>query len=90
MARWYFLGLTVCLLLLASSVEAARWSPFVPSVPRHNPYSSYEAGYRAGYAHRMGVPTYNWGYFGIRQRPNSIAHERYYNDSIDWTFKPGY
>ncbi len=38
----------------------------------------------------MGVPTYNWGYFGVKARPYTVYQGSYYNDHVGWSFRRGY
>ncbi len=38
----------------------------------------------------MGVPTFNWGYFGVPGRKYVVDHEAYYGDYQEWGVRRGY
>jgi hypothetical protein len=38
---------------------------------------------------RVGVPSYNWGYFGARTRPSCSQHQSYHGEYIQWTSRRG-
>ena len=38
----------------------------------------------------MGVPTFNWGYFGVKSRVYSVSHGAYYDDYREWGIRRGY
>jgi hypothetical protein len=40
-------------------------------------------------SHGLAVPTYNWGYFGARSRPTTLTQRAYYEDYVQWSFRPG-
>ena len=91
MFRLCFFSSVLVGLSLLSSPAAGYWGRLFASRPRQpNPYESYEAGFQAGQMQRMGAPTYNWGYFGVRSRPNGVCHKGYYGDYIDVSYRSGY
>lgn len=53
-------------------------------------YGYIDAGPSAWYGQSMGVPTYNWGYFGVKARPYTVYQGSYYNDHVGWSFRRGY
>ena len=38
----------------------------------------------------LGVPTFNWGYFGARHVPDSTTHADYYGDYFQRSIRQGY
>ena len=38
----------------------------------------------------MGVPTFNWGYFGVKSRAYGVSHGAYYDDYQEWGTRRGY
>lgn len=36
---------------------------------------------------RLGVTTYNWGYFGAQSGTSVVGHRNYYNDYKQWSFR---
>jgi len=57
-----------------------------PAPYRYQQYSTHYPWYGYGF----GVPTYNWGYFGVRWRPGCISHTGYYDDYMQWSYRRGY
>lgn len=53
-------------------------------------YPVYAAGNYPWYGYGFGVPTYNWGYFGVRYREAKNAHTGYYGDYYQWGYRRGY
>ncbi len=53
-------------------------------------YPAYSSGNYPWYGYGFGVPTYNWGYFGVRYRPSNYVHEGYYGDYYQWGYRRGY
>jgi len=75
----------------ASFASAGRLGRLFTAPPaKPNPYENYAAGYEAGHMQRMGVPTYNYGYFGVRSRPYCVWHKSYYGEHVDMSFRPSY
>jgi hypothetical protein len=61
-----------------SAAPAGAW--FYPKfIPELEPW-------RSG---RVGVPSYNWGYFGARTRPSCSRHRSYHGEYIQWTSRRG-
>lgn len=54
------------------------------------PYGHRDAGPSAWYGHSMGVPTYNWGHFGVKARPYWVNQGSYHGDHVGWSFRRGY
>ncbi|MCX7426256.1 MAG: hypothetical protein NTW96_11630 [Planctomycetia bacterium] len=42
------------------------------------------------YGYGFGVPTYSWGWFGVKYRPAVICHRGYYDDFYQWGYRQGY
>ncbi len=81
----------ICLSFSASSASAGNFRRLFSKPPaKPNPYENYEAGFQAGQMQRMGVPTYNYGYFGVRSRPYTVWHKSYAGDYVDMSFRPSY
>lgn len=67
--------------------------------PTENRYAHVPPGHERFYAQPvpaypwldrgLNVPTYNWGYFGARTRPNVVEQHGYYDDYRQWSFRPG-
>lgn len=53
-------------------------------------YPVYAAGNYPWYGYGFGVPTYNWGYFGVLYRPAKNAHTGYSGDYYQWGYRQGY
>ena len=53
-------------------------------------YPEYNMGNYAGNGYGMGVPTYNWGYFGAQSRPTVVSHKGYYGHYTQWGYRNGY
>lgn len=49
-----------------------------------------DSGHAAWYGESMGVPTFNWGYFGVKSRVYSVGHGAYYDDYREWGIRRGY
>jgi hypothetical protein len=49
-----------------------------------------ESDHSIWWGEAMGVPTFNWGYFGIPGRKCSVNHEAYYSDYREWGVRRGY
>jgi len=54
------------------------------------PYGQAGSRHSAWFGQSMGVPTYNWGYFGAKARPYTATRESYHGDHVEWTFRRGY
>jgi len=79
-----------------------KWQRRVPAESVGNPkrivapppgphrYPEYNTGPCPWYGYGFGVPTYNWGYFGARYRPATIAHSGYYDTYTQWGYRRGY
>ncbi|OHB79634.1 MAG: hypothetical protein A2V98_18690 [Planctomycetes bacterium RBG_16_64_12] len=88
----FFAWVIVFGLVLPASVWAGhpfRFARKPAPEPRFYPeyvreYDPYGAGVG------LGVPTYNWGYFGARHGPSCTSHQGYYGDYFQWSFRPGY
>jgi hypothetical protein len=39
---------------------------------------------------RVGVPSYQWGYFGARPGPTWVRHTGYYGTYVQWSRRRGY
>ena len=61
----------------------------VAAPPGPHRYAEYNV-YCPWYGYGLGVPTYNWGYFGARYRPACIYHKGYYGDLTQWGYRSGY
>ncbi len=75
--------------LQRSSAGAGRVLPLAPGpIARHtaNPMVDHSAWY----GHTMGVPTYRWGYFGVKARPYGVKLGSYYGDHAGWSLHRGY
>ncbi len=48
------------------------------------------ADHSAWYGEAMGVPTYNWGYFGVAPRSYRVSHGSYYGYHHDWGVRRGF
>jgi hypothetical protein len=53
-------------------------------------YPAYADGNYPWYGYGFGVPTYNWGYFGVHYRPMNLVHVGYYGDYYQWGYRRGY
>ncbi len=53
-------------------------------------YPVYASGNYPWYGYGFGVPTYNWGYFGVHYRPYNCVHEGYYGQYYQWGYRRGY
>lgn len=53
-------------------------------------YPVYASGNYPWYGYGFGVPTYNWGYFGVHYRPSNHVHTGYYDDYYQWGYRRGY
>ncbi len=53
-------------------------------------YPVYASGNYPWYGYGFGVPTYNWGYFGVHYRPSNYVHTGYYEDYYQWGYRRGY
>ena len=42
------------------------------------------------YGYGFGVPTYSWGWFGVKYRPAVTCHRGYYDDFYQWGYRRGY
>ena len=42
------------------------------------------------YGYGFGVPTYSWGWFGVKYRPAVTCHRGYYDDFYQWGYRQGY
>ena len=69
-------------------VETTEGISFGPPGPHR--YSPYESGNPPWYGYGLGVPTYNWGYFGVPYRPFSVSHKGYYGEFQQWSYRRGY
>ncbi len=49
-----------------------------------------DSGHAAWYGESMGVPTFNWGYFGVKSRAYGVSHGAYYDDYQEWGTRRGY
>ncbi len=76
-----------------------RLRPPGPVVERHVPTVLGTSGHAGGYAgadhsawygEAMGVPTFNWGYFGVNPRPYRVTHGSYYGEHYDWGVRRGF
>lgn len=65
-----------------------RFEPPASQTPHQ--YPEYERAQSYWYGYGFGVPTYNWGSFGVRYRPHSSSHHGYHNDYTQWGFRRGY
>lgn len=55
----------------------------------------YDHGHVGGhhpewYGQSMGVPTYKWGYFGVKARPYTVNQGSYHNDHAGCSYRRGY
>lgn len=46
--------------------------------------------HEAWYGEAMGVPTYNWGYFGVDPNSYRVSHGSYYGRHHDWGIRRGF
>lgn len=70
-------------------------NPSDPSIislgtPGPHRYPEYNTGCYPWYGYGFGVPTYNWGYFGVNYRAFSVSHKGYYGDYKQWGYRRGY
>lgn len=42
------------------------------------------------YGYGMGVPTYDYGWFGATYRPAKVSHTGYYGGTYQWGYRRGY
>jgi len=88
------------ILLLTALASAAQPEPppapvivpkrYVAAPPGPHRYLEYNTGCYPWYGYGLGVPTYNWGYFGAHYRPAPICHQGYYGDFYQWGYRRGY
>ena len=57
--------------------------------PGPHRYPEYNVSY-PWYGYGFGVPTYRWGYFGVRYRPGYVCHKGYHDDFTQWGYRSGY
>jgi hypothetical protein len=74
---------------LGITTRAAPPSP-VPAAGIQWSIDRSDSGHAAWYGESMGVPTFNWGYFGVKSRVYSVRHGAYYDDYQEWGTRRGY
>lgn len=75
--------------LRASGPTYPQYAP-VAAATVFQPGGQPDGDHSAWFGHSMGVPTYNWGYFGVKARPYTVDQGSYYNDHVGWSFRRGY
>jgi hypothetical protein len=70
-------------------VYARQPSRAVAVPPGHQRYYAYNEPDYPWYNNGLGVPTYNWGFFGARYRPAIVGDHPYYNMYSGFSFRPG-
>ncbi len=88
--RCVVVGVLICLSFSSSAWAGYFGRLFAAPPVKSNPYEDYAAGFQAGQMRRMGVPTYNYGYFGVRSRPYCVWHKSYHGDHVDMSFRPSH
>ncbi len=72
---------------LWTRIKARRYQPAPIDVsPTPDRYADFRAA-MPGYDSLIGVPTYNWGYFGARSRVSDTVHRGYYGDVSQWHYR---
>jgi len=105
MARGWMPGAAIALagaLLLPTTVCGADFFGFrranystsphstVAGPPGPHRYEGNDAARAPWYGYGFGVPTYQWGYFGVRYRGATLGHQGYYKDYTQWSYRQGY
>ena len=63
---------------------------FIPSAPGSTFYPAYVSGPYPPYASPAPVASFNWGYFGARQRPVYMSHVGYYGEPTQTIYPRGF
>ncbi len=58
--------------------------------PGPHRYPEYNTGNYPWYGYGFGVPTYQWGHFGVRYRSATVNHKGYYGTYTQWGYRRGY
>jgi hypothetical protein len=56
--------------------------------PGHQRYFAYNVEEYPRLNHGLGIPTYNWGYFGAHFRPITSVQHRYHDGAWQGCFQP--
>jgi hypothetical protein len=57
--------------------------------PGHERYYAYNVPDYPWYSNGLGVPTYNWGYFGARYRPGVSGEHPYFENYKGLSYRTG-
>jgi hypothetical protein len=58
--------------------------------PGPHRYPEYNTGNYPWYGYGFGVPTYQWGSFGVGYRSSVVSHHGYYGTYTQWGYRRGY